>query len=90
MTLHIELEPQDLQTLEAYAARLGVPVERVATDAMRRELNSHRDEESGRPSERKNSDFLERLAQSAPRIAAGTLRPLTSEDISHAIADTRP
>jgi hypothetical protein len=34
--------------------------------------------------------FLAMLADSAPRIAAGTLRPLTSDDISQAIADARP
>lgn len=37
-----------------------------------------------------NDKFIKMLDDSAPRIAAGTLRPLTSEDISQAISDARP
>ena len=34
--------------------------------------------------------FLAMLDASAPRIAAGVLRPITSDDITQAIADARP
>lgn len=37
-----------------------------------------------------NDRFMAMLTESAPRIAAGTLRQPTSEDISQAIADARP
>lgn len=37
-----------------------------------------------------NGGFMAMLAKGTPHIAAGTLRPLTSEDISQAIADARP
>lgn len=35
-------------------------------------------------------DFLAILEESAPRIAAGTARPITSDNISDAIAESRP
>jgi len=75
MTLTIELEPEEMQVLASRAARLGVPVERVASDVVQRDVKS---------------DFMAQLAQSEARITAGTLRPLTSDDISQAIADARP
>jgi hypothetical protein len=35
-------------------------------------------------------DFMAMLEESAPRIAAGTTRPITSDNISDAIAESRP
>jgi hypothetical protein len=79
MTLTIEVPPETESALEAKAARLGVPVERYAAGVLRRDVES-----SG------SGGFMAMLAESAPRIAAGTLRPLTPDDISQAIADARP
>jgi hypothetical protein len=79
MTLTIEVAPETERALEAKAARLGVPVERYAAGVLRRDVEG--DGSAG---------FMAMLADSAPRIAGGTLRPLTSDDISQAIADARP
>lgn len=78
MSLLVELPPETESALAAKAARLGVPLERYAAAVLRRDVESN------------GSDFMAMLAESAPRIAAGTLRPLTGDDISQAIADARP
>jgi hypothetical protein len=79
MTLQLELPPETEAALEAKAQRLGVPIERYAAGVLRRDVESNA-----------SGGFMAMLADSAPRIAAGTLRPLTSDDISQAIADARP
>ncbi len=79
MTLRLELPPETEAALEAKAQRLGVPIERYAAGVLRRDVESNA-----------GGGFMAMLAESAPRIAAGTLRPITSDDISQAIADARP
>jgi hypothetical protein len=79
MSLLLELSADTERALEAKAARLGVPIERYAAGVLRRDVEG--DGSGG---------FLAMLADSAPRIAAGTLRPITPGDISQAIADARP
>jgi hypothetical protein len=78
MSLILELPAETEAALTAKAARLGVPLERYAVGVLRRDV------------EGRAGTFMELLAESAPRIAAGTLRPMTSDDISQAIADARP
>jgi hypothetical protein len=79
MTLQIEVAPEVESALAAKAARLGVPVERYAAGVLRADVETNG-----------SGGFMAMLADSAPRIADGTLRPLTSNDISGAIADARP
>lgn len=118
MKMNIEVEARDVQVLAAHAARLGVPIERVAAetfaDAIRRDLQSPgqsstqngtqapSDHSDGAPSGTQSDeigtdgsqtdgrDFMARLDASAATISAGTLRPITSDDISQAIAAARP
>ena len=100
MKMNIEVEARDVQVLAAHAARLGIPIERVAAetfaDAIRRDLQSQAPSD-GASSETQNdgshtdgSEFMARLDTSAAKISAGTLRPITSDDISNAIAEARP
>ncbi len=109
--MNIEVEDRDLQVLEAHAARLGVPIERVAAetfaDAIRRDLQVREPlglapSGDGAPSATQSDEigtdgrhtdgreFMARLDASAATISAGTLCPITSDDISDAIAEARP
>ncbi len=109
MNMNIEVEARDLQVLAAHAARLGVPIERVAAetfaDAIQRDLQSPEQNGTQAPSGHSDGapsgtqsdeigtdgrDFIARLDASAATISAGTLRPITSDDISQAIAEARP
>jgi len=79
MTLTLEI-PETVETaLEAKAARLGVPVERYASDVLARDVQDEAP-----------TNFLELLSAGRARIAAGKSRPITPDDISAAIADARP
>ena len=79
MSLLLDLPAETESALEAKAARLGMPLERYAMSVLRHDVESNA-----------SSAFMKMLADSAPRIAAGSLHPLTSEDISQAIAESRP
>jgi hypothetical protein len=85
MTYRIEFAPEKQRTIEAAAARLGVAVEtfiaRGAEDLAQNTTQSTVEAPRG---------FMALLDASAPRIAAGVLRPITSDTITQAIADTRP
>ena len=85
MTLTIEIEPETQRAIEGKAARLGVPVERYAAGVLRRDVESN----EPRATSKKGTAFLTLLDKARPVIAAGVLRPLTSETINSAIDAAR-
>ena len=85
MTYRIDLSDEKRQLIEAAAARLGVAVETFiarGAEALAQDTTQSTVEAP--------HGFMALLDASAPRIAAGVLRPITSDTITQAIADTRP
>ena len=78
MTRTLDFSPDMDSQLQVLAAQRGASVEAVLFEAAKQLTQS-----SGR-------DFLALMDDAEPRIAAGVLRPITSDDISQAIADARP
>lgn len=85
MTLTIEIEPETQRAIEGKAARLGVPVERYAAGVLRRDAESN----EPRVLDKRGAAFLALLDKARPIVAAGTLRPLTSESVNSAIDAVR-
>jgi hypothetical protein len=85
MTLTIEIEPETQRAIEGKAARLGVPVERYAAGVLRRDVEN----DEPRAKEKQGAAFLALLNKARPIVAAGTLRPLTSESVNAAIDAAR-
>ena len=85
MTLTIEIEPETQRALEGKARRLGVPVERYAAGVLRRDVEN----EEPRAKVKQGATFLDLLDKARPIVAAGTLRPLTSESVNSAIDAVR-
>lgn len=86
MTLTIEIEPATQRALEGKAARLGVPVERYAAGVLRRDTQNN---DAKRTATKQGAAFLSLLEKARPIIAAGTLRTVTSGDITRAIDAAR-
>jgi hypothetical protein len=85
MTLTIEIAPETQRAIEGKARRLGVPVERYAAGVLRRDVEN----EEPRVLNKQGAAFLALLDKARPIVAAGTLRPLTSESVNAAIDTTR-
>jgi len=90
MTLTIEIEPETQRVIEGKAARLGVPVERYAAGVLRRDAESNEPRVLDKSlSDKRGAAFLALLEKARPIVAAGTLRPLTSESVNSAIDAVR-
>jgi hypothetical protein len=80
MTYTIDIPPEIEDALNADAAAHGMDVSQWAGT-----LLAERD--SGQNAAQHS--FLRLLDESAPRIVAGTMRPIACDDITQAIADSR-
>lgn len=85
MTLTIEIAPETQRAIEGKARRLGVPVERYAAGVLRRDVEN----DEPRATTKQGAAFLALLDKARPIIAAGTLRPITSESVNAAIDAAR-
>ncbi len=94
MTHTLDL-PAELESgLEAKAARLGVPMERYIIGVLRHDVESSnglaRNGANGTTAQPPTlAAWLERLNEAAPIIAAGTLKPIKSDDIARFIHEAR-
>lgn len=89
MTLTIEIEPETQRAIEGKAARLGVPVERYAAGVLRRDVENSEPRVNNRVPDKRGAAFMALLDKARPIVAAGTLRPLTSEFVNSAIDASR-
>lgn len=88
--LAIQLPREIESALLADAAAHGMNASQWAGEVLAQRYGAQGTTQSTVEFDRTSGGFLAMLDASAPGIAAGVLRPITSDDITQAIADARP